>query len=115
MIELDGAIARYFVTAKGGEAAAFLAAFAPDAVVADEGRTHRGHAEIAAWRRETSRKYNVVTTPEAIETRGNEQVVTALVEGDFPKAGLPDPLRLEYRFRLADGLISSLSIGLPRN
>ena len=115
MIELDGAIARYFETAKGDEEAAFLAVFAPDGVVAAEGRTHRGHGEIAAWRSETTKKYRVSRSSPASSPRGDEQVVTALVEGDFPKAGLPDPLRLEYRFRLADGLILSLSIGLPRS
>ena len=32
----------------------------------------------------------------------------------LPKAGLPDPLLLDYRFGLSDTGISSLAIGLSR-
>ena len=52
-------------------------------------------------------------TPSAVTERDGKTIVTALVAGDFPKAGLPDPLFLEYRFSLANTEIASLSIGLP--
>jgi hypothetical protein len=114
MIELPDAIGRYFAAANARDAARFAAAFADDGEVTDEGRTYRGPAEIKAWREEVERKYAVTMTPRSLGERDGRLVVTALVEGDFPKAGLPDPLHLEYRFAMHDGLIGGLEIGLPR-
>jgi hypothetical protein len=111
---LDAAIARYFATADGSDPAAFASAFAADAIVQDEGHTYRGRDEITAWRDAANAKYQVSVTPSAVAQRDGKTIVTALVAGDFPKAGLPDPLYLEYRFGLAGDEIASLSIGLPR-
>lgn len=111
---LDPAIARYFATADGSDPAAFASAFAADAMVQDEGHTYRGRDEITAWRDAANAKYQVTVTPSAVAERDGKTIVTALVAGDFPKAGLPDPLYLEYRFGLAGDEIASLSIGLPR-
>lgn len=114
MPELPPIIARYFDAMHGGDAEALAAVFAPDATVTDEGQTHHGRAEIVRWRESANARYRVTVTPESLRQGDAQTVVTALVEGDFPKAGLPDPLRLDYLFGLADGLVSSLAIGLPR-
>lgn len=111
---LDPAIARYFATADGSDPEAFAGAFAADATIQDEGRTYSGRDEITAWRNAANAKYRITVTPSAIAQRDGKTVVTALVAGDFPKAGLPDPLFLEYRFELRNAEIASLSIGLPR-
>lgn len=111
---LDAPIARYFATADGSDPETFASAFAADAIVTDEGRTYRGRAEITAWRNAANAKYRVTVTPQSTAERNGKTVVTALVAGDFPKAGLPDPLFLEYRFELRNAEIASLSIGLPR-
>jgi hypothetical protein len=112
VIELPEAIGQYFVAANGRDAAGFAAAFAEDGEVRDEGRTYRGREGIRAWRLETEAKYRVTATPREVGERDGRVVVTALVEGDFPKAGLPDPLLLDYRFTMRDGLIGKLDIGL---
>ena len=111
---LDAAIARYFATADGSDPEAFASAFSADATVQDEGHTYRGRDEITAWRNAANAKYKITVTPNAVAVRDGKTIVTALVAGDFPKAGLPDPLFLEYRFGLANAEITSLSIGLPR-
>jgi hypothetical protein len=111
---LDTPIARYFATADGSDPQAFASAFTADAIVTDEGRTYRGRDEITAWRNAANAKYRITVTPNAVTQRDGKTVVTALVAGDFPKAGLPDPLFLEYRFELRNAEIASLSIGLPR-
>lgn len=113
-MDLDPTIARYFATADGSDPDTFASAFTEDATVTDEGRTHRGRAEIVAWRAAANAKYRVTVTPRTVTARDGLTVVTALVEGDFPKAGLPDPLLLDYRFGLSDTGISSLAIGLSR-
>ena len=114
MIQLPEAIERYVAAANGRDAARFATAFAEDAEVTDEGQTWRGRDGIRAWRETVERKYTVTMTPRALKERDGRVVLTALVEGDFPKTGLPDPLLLEYRFALRNGLIGGLEIGLPR-
>jgi ketosteroid isomerase-like protein len=114
MIALPQSIDQYFAAANGRDAATFAEAFAEDAEVTDEGRTYRGRSGIRQWREAVERKYTVTSTPLSFLERDGRVVVTALVEGDFPKAGLPDPLHLEYRFEMRDDLIGTLEIGLPR-
>jgi hypothetical protein len=114
MIALPPSIEQYFAAANARDAAQFAEAFAEDAEVRDEGHTYRGRSGIRAWRETVEKKYTVTATPLSAAERDGRVVVTALIEGDFPKAGLPDPLHLEYRFGMRRGLIGTLEIGLPR-
>ena len=114
MIALPQSIDQYFAAANARDAASFAEAFAEDAEVKDEGHTYRGRGGIRSWRESVETKYAVTSTPLSLVERDGRVVVTALVEGDFPKAGLPDPLHLEYRFGMREGLIGTLEIGLPR-
>lgn len=74
-------IRRYFAAASQPDSEAYLALFAADAVVEDEGRTHVGIDAIRAWRGEvplvTYEITDVAQTPEGT-------VVTATITGDFP-------------------------------
>lgn len=96
-----------FVAAKNAhDSAAFAACFSPDAVVRDEGRTHRGHPAIKAWFEEAARKYRTRMTVTGIEPGKDRIVLTAMVSGDFP--GSPFPFN--YHLTLKDGLIAALKI-----
>lgn len=111
---LPQSIEQYFAAANARDAGRFAEAFAEDAEVRDEGQTYRGRDGIRSWREAVEKKYTVTATPLSTAERDGRVVITALVEGDFPKAGLPDPLYLEYRFGMRQGLIGTLEIGLPR-
>jgi len=101
------AVTRYLAASGAGDAAAIADCFTPDGTVLDEGATHRGRAEIRAWREAVARQYTFTST-----VTGSEPVdvdhhrVTVRVEGDFP-GGVAD---LTYRFGLRDGLIADLAI-----
>lgn len=71
-------IRRYFALAGQPDKDAY---FADDAVVEDEGRTHRGIAEIREWRRETPLVSYEITD---VEDTPAGTVVTATISGDFP-------------------------------
>lgn len=105
--ELPAPIATYFaaVNAANGPRAALC--FTLDAVVADEARSRRGTAEIAAWVVETQQTYRFTATPSAVAVEGPRTRVSATVAGDFPGS----PVALDYLFTLADGRISRLEIG----
>ena len=84
-----------------------LAAFALDAVVRDEAREHRGHAEIKAWIQSATLAARAVFTPEACrEEEGGALIVDGTTAGDFPGSPLP----FAFRFKLDGEAISGLEI-----
>ena len=84
-----------------------LHAFAPDAVVADEGHRHVGHAAIDAWWRDVTAKYQAVAEPLEVSTKDGAHVVRAKVTGTFPGS----PITLTFAFRLKNDRIAALEIG----
>lgn len=101
-------IAAYFEADRRGDREAVAEAFAPDATVLDEGRTHVGRPAIAAWWSETKARYGAELQPlDAAVTDGSDAVVRARVTGDFPGS----PAVLRFAFRLAEDGIAALEIG----
>lgn len=105
-IALPAVVAAYLAAANAGDAVAAAACFAPEAVVRDEGHTHRGRAAIAAWIEETTRKYQPVTEPIRCVTAAGRHDVTGKVSGAFPGS----PVELEFEFTVTDGKIVQLEI-----
>jgi hypothetical protein len=104
-LELPRPIAAYFTEDKrDGEAVAQL--FTENAVVTDEGRTHKGRSAILQWKVDASAKYQYVSEPFACEERGGKTVVTSRLTGNFPGS----PVDLRYFFELAGEKIASLEI-----
>jgi hypothetical protein len=105
--QLPATIRTYLTAHQGGDQDTALATFAPDAEVTDEGRTHRGHAEIGEWLRTGASEYTYT-----IELTGTERmddtrwVATHHLEGDFP-GGVVD---LHFRFALDGDRIQTLVI-----
>ncbi|WP_406108175.1 nuclear transport factor 2 family protein [Micromonospora globbae] len=90
-------VRRYFELAGQPDGDAYLALFAEDAVVEDEGRTHRGIEAIRRWRREVPLvTYEITDVEEAPEG----MVVTATISGDFPGSPVAG---LRFRFEEYDG------------
>jgi ketosteroid isomerase-like protein len=103
---LPSAIASFIESSNARDLDGALARFAPDAVVEDEGRTHRGIQEVRAWRAQTQRASTHTIEPTAVRARGERTVVVATLSGDFPGS----PVELQFEFTLADGLIRELRI-----
>lgn len=104
-IALPSPITAYFAADHAG-AAAVAACFTEEAVVKDEGKTHRGKAEIAAWKAGTASKYSYTSTPVAMVDHDGKTVVTCHLAGDFP-GGEVD---LRHFFAIEDGKIAFLEI-----
>lgn len=81
-------LAAYFAAADHRQT---LTLFALDAQVRDEGATHVGSAEIAAWLDSVEARYHPRYVVEAAKTDGNRTVVTFVVSGNF--AGSPATLQ----------------------
>lgn len=102
-MKLHSSIRAYF----DAHGATPLEAFTPDAVVADEGHRHVGHAAIDAWWREVTAKYQAVAEPVEVNSRDDVHDVRAKVTGQFPGS----PITLTFAFRMKDDRIAALEIG----
>lgn len=106
-MDLPAPIDRFFEAATDGGGDAPLSAFALDAVVLDENRTHCGHAAIAAWWRASHETYAHTAEPCDLREAAGRTVVRARVTGRFPGS----PALLSFAFTLRDARIAALEIG----
>lgn len=105
-IPLPDSVTTFFQASNGAAVSALDDCFTEDAVVSDEGHTHRGHAAIRAWRQEARRKYAYSVEPLDVTQQDSSVTVRTRVVGNFPGS----PVQLEHVFRLVDGRIESLEI-----
>jgi hypothetical protein len=106
-LSLHKAISNYFAASNAHDAAAVAQTFAVDGVVHDEGKTHRGRAEIGAWARDAIKKYHTTMTPLGVSGGDRSAAVNTKVSGTFPGS----PIELTFDFELGDDGIRSLKIG----
>ena len=104
-LNLPAPIAAYF-TADTQEAKAVAQCFTENALVKDEGHTHRGRAAIRAWKAEASAKYQYTCEPISCEQQDGKFVVSCQLTGDFPGS----PVNLRFFFGLDGDKIASLEI-----
>lgn len=106
LISLAAPIAGYFVAEalSGGEHGADC--FTADAQVHDEGRTHKGHEAIVAWKTAGKAKTQYAVEPLTATEADGRTLVSARVSGNFPGS----PIILKYRFTLAGDRIVDLDI-----
>ena len=104
-LNLPKPIAAYFAADKGdGETVSRC--FTENAVVKDEGRTHKGRAAIKAWKTDVSTKYKYTCEPLACEEKDGKTVVTCHLVGNFPGS----PVDLRFFFEFAGDKIASLEV-----
>ena len=106
-IQFPPAIELYIEAENTGDADLLARCFAPDAVVHDEKRIHKGLAAIKSWKLDTRQKYNHRMQPLEIVTQDGKTVLRAEVSGNFPGS----PVSLSFTFVLEGGKIASLTIG----
>jgi ketosteroid isomerase-like protein len=106
-MKLPSPIQAYFDADRRNDGDALLRAFAPDAVVNDEGQSHAGRQAIAAWQHAAMAKFRHVIEPLEISEKDGVATVRAKVTGQFPGS----PITLTFAFRLDGGQIAGLEIG----
>ncbi len=104
-LNLPKPIAAYF-TADKGDSEAISQCFTENAVVKDEGHTHKGRAAIKQWKTDASAKYEYTCEPLACEEKDGQTVVTCHLVGNFPGS----PVDLRFFFELAGDKIEWLGI-----
>jgi|SRR5262245_6574092 len=104
-LSLPKPIAAYF-TADSDNGEAVSRCFAENAIVKDEGHTHKGRAAIKEWKTDASAKYQYTSEPFACEEKDGRTVVTCHLVGDFRGS----PVDLRYFFKVEGDKIASLEI-----
>jgi hypothetical protein len=105
-ITLPPTIASFIAASNARDLDAAVACFATDAVVEDEGETHRGLGEVRAWKQATEDRFRYTIDPTGIDEREDRAIVSTTLTGNFPGS----PVELEYEFTLADDMIEWLRI-----
>jgi hypothetical protein len=111
-IHLPQTVAAYIRAINYHDAAAFIALFADGAVVNDVGREFRGPAAIKAWSDREIFDARVSLEVNDVADRDGETVITAKVDGNFDRTGLPDPLILSHHIKVAGDQIVGLTCRL---
>jgi hypothetical protein len=106
-MQLPPPVQTYFDADRAAGDGAPIGAFAPDAIVKDEGKTHIGHGAIETWWRAAKARYQHKATPYDILEVHGFIIVRAWVTGRFPGS----PALLTFIFKLADGRIAGLEVG----
>lgn len=107
-VTLPAPLADYFVANNRHDIDAMLAPFTPDAIVKDEGETHRGAEAIRQWMQSTTDKYHAKVEVKEASVTANAWRIAGIVSGDFPGS----PITLHYNFTLGGDRIAKLEIGL---
>lgn len=107
-IKLPPLIAAFIKAKNDNDNNAFVACFADNAVVHDEGQEIRGTAAIKKWIEASNEKYQDTLTATGLAERGNQIILTALVSGNFDGS----PISLDFHFAVNDSKITMLSIQL---
>jgi hypothetical protein len=90
----------------------FLTTVTDDAVITDEEQNYRGIIAIGEW---SDQKYigaKVTLEPVDVVNREGKTIVTAKVDGNFDKTGLPDPFLMDFHFTVDNTKIAALNIRL---
>jgi hypothetical protein len=108
--QLPAPISAYIAATNAADIEALMATFAGDALVNDHRNEFDNPASIREWAQREIVDDCVTMQVTAASCRGNTTAVTASIDGNFDKTGLPNPLVLTFYFSVSDGRIVQLVI-----
>jgi ketosteroid isomerase-like protein len=107
---LPQVVADHIAACNAHDINAWMATFAPDALVNDIKREFIGAEAIRAFGEKEIFGANVTMAVHRAWDRYGDITVHAKLDGTYDKTGLPDPLILTFYFSLRDGQITQLII-----
>ena len=107
---LPAPVSAYIAATNHFDIDALMATFAEDALVNDHRNEFAGRDAIRNWARREIVNDRVTMLVTGTTSRGNCVAVTANIDGDFDKTGLPVPLVLTFYFSVSAQRIVQLII-----
>lgn len=89
---------------------AYISTFADDAMVNDVARNFWGKASIKKWADKEIITPKITLKPAEVVEHYGEFMITSLIDGNYDKSKVPDPLYLDYFFTLKSDKIVRLII-----
>jgi hypothetical protein len=108
--QLPPPVAAYIAATNAFELDALMATFADDALVNDHRNEFPGLAAIRSWAQREIIADRVTMKLTSATVRGAAVAVTAIIDGNFDRTGLPDPLLLTFYFTIGNSRIDQLVI-----
>jgi ketosteroid isomerase-like protein len=109
-LHLPAPVAAYIAATNAADIEAFMATFAEDALVNDHRNEFADRDAIRDWAQREIIGDRVTMDVTGARCRGDTVAVTAKLDGDFDKTGLPDPLVLTFYFSVSGARIVQLII-----
>jgi hypothetical protein len=103
-------VSAYVAATNGFDIEALMAIFADDALVNDHRNEFVGRSAIRNWAQREIIDDRVTMQVTGATCRGHAVAVTANLDGNFDKTGLPDPLVLTFYFSIGGERIVQLVI-----
>lgn len=103
-------VSAYIAATNAFDLDALMATFAADALVNDHRDEFASLDLIRDWAQREIVGVRVTMQVAAATCRGNSVAVNAIIDGNFDKAGLPDPLVLTFYFAVSGERIDQLVI-----
>ena len=88
----------------------YIGTFADDALVNDVARNFWGKQSIKKWADEEIIGVKVTVQPDEVVEHYGEFMITMLIDGNYDKSKVPDPLYLDYFFAIRRDKIVTLII-----
>ena len=110
IFDIPQPVSDYIAASNAFDIKALIATFADDPLVNDHRDEFAGSDAVQAWAQREIIDARVTMQVTAAVRRGGTASVSAIVDGNFDKAGLPDPLVLTFYFAVSGGRIDQLVI-----
>ena len=111
-LQIPGPIVDFLEAIDKRDTDAFLAMFAENAIITDEGHQYHGITAIKEWSDEKNIGAEITLSPFDAVERGGNTILTVKVDGSFDKTGLPDPFLMDLYFTIDKNLITALEYRL---
>jgi hypothetical protein len=105
--------AQFVQGANSGDLSLLLSVFVEDAIVNDQLCEHLGADEIRQWATQDVIERELRIDVVEMRTHYGQAILTAQIDGDFDKRGLPNPLLMAFYFTQDQGKVVQLII-LPK-
>ena len=109
-VALPTLVAAYVEASNNFDLERLMSTFAEDALVNDQLRDYWGKLAIREWAKRDIIGERLTMNVTKVINHYNNFIVTANVDGNFDKRGLPDPLVLAFYFTAQSDLIVQLII-----
>lgn len=108
MNNLPLSVIDFFEFSNTSDCEKLMEVFTKDACIFDEGKKMEGIEAIKKWSEDTIFASNVKFEVKNFTEQEDRIKVTAEIDGDFDKTGLPSPLLIDHSFKLRLGKIEEL-------